>query len=233
MIYITGDTHGHQDRFDVFNRYLTKRDILIIVGDFSFIFRNNEKEHTFLDELANLPYKICFIDGNHENFDYLNCLPVEQWNGGKVHFLRKNIIHLMRGQIYTIKKHTFFTFGGAFSPTRHMGIKGYNWWEEELPSSKEYQEALENLKAHDFKVDYILSHTCPKSTIYYMNMVPVRGDRDLIEFLQMIENQVTYQHWYFGHFHIDKKINKMMTCLLFNMVNISNKKVIDTYYDNI
>ena len=26
-----------------------------------------------------------FLDGNHENFDFLATFPVEQWNGGKIH----------------------------------------------------------------------------------------------------------------------------------------------------
>ena len=50
----------------------------------------------------------------------------------------------------------------AFSPTWQMGVKGYNWWETELPNN---QEVLLNLKAHNFKIDYILTHTYPKSTV--------------------------------------------------------------------
>ena len=109
-----------------------------------------------------------------------------------------------------------------------MGVKGYNWWETELPNN---QEVLLNLKAHNFKIDYILTHTCPKSTVYYMNLPPIRGELDLTEFLQSIENQLSHKHWYLGQFHCEKKINKMMACLFFNMINLSNKKVIYTYYD--
>ena len=70
-----------------------------------------------------------------------------------------------------------------------MGVKGHNWWETELPNN---QEVLLNLKAHNFKIDY-------------MNLPPIRGELDLTEFLQLIENQVSHKHWYFGHFHCEKK----------------------------
>lgn len=229
MIYITGDTHGHQDRFVAFNRYLKKGDILIILGDFGYLFKNNQAEHDFLDYLSTLPYTICFIDGNHENFSYLNQLPVTYWNGGKVHQLKSNIYHLIRGQIFTIDQKTFFTMGGAFSITRHMGIKNYNWWEDELPRHQDYDEAYFNLEKHHFHVDYILTHTCPKSVIYQMDQIPVKGDMTLIEFLELIEKITDYKHWYFGHFHIDQKIAKNIDCLLFKMIELETKKQYDTY----
>lgn len=108
----------------------------------------------------------------------------------------------MHRQILTIKNIHFLLSEKAFSPTWQMGVKGYNWWETELPNN---QEVLLNLKAHNFKIDYILTHTCPKSTVYYMNLLPIRGELDLTEFLQLIENQVSHKHWYFGHFHCEKK----------------------------
>lgn len=37
-----------------------------------------------------------------------------------------------------------------------------------------------------------------------MNLLPIRGELDLTEFLQLIENQVSHKHWYFGHFHCEK-----------------------------
>ena len=71
MIFITGDTHGEQSRFRAFLDYgeatWTKDDILIVTGDFGYVFRNDVMENRFLNELAERPYTICFCDGNHEN----------------------------------------------------------------------------------------------------------------------------------------------------------------------
>ena len=73
----------------------------------------------------------------------------------------------MHRQILTIKNIHFLLSEKVFSPTWQMRVKGYNWWETELPNN---QEVLLNLKAHNFKIDYILTHMCPKSTVYYMNL---------------------------------------------------------------
>ena len=49
-------------------------------------------------------------------------MPVSEWNGGKVHFVRPNVIHLMRGQVFTLQGQTYFTFGGASSHDIQDGI---------------------------------------------------------------------------------------------------------------
>ncbi len=58
MIYITGDTHG--DYYDLLNRIepysLGKDDILIVCGDFGFVWRSKRIEQ-YLIELMKLPLK--------------------------------------------------------------------------------------------------------------------------------------------------------------------------------
>ena len=74
------------------------------------MFHNNQKELDFLNKLAALPYQICFIDGNHENFNFWDSQPMIDWMGGKVqiHPKAKNVIHLMRGEVYTIENKKYF-----------------------------------------------------------------------------------------------------------------------------
>ena len=156
MIRVTGDTHGERDRFsdkmmEGMNAW-TEDDYLIVTGDFGFVFLNNEYEASFLDYLETLPFTICFCDGNHENFAAIYKYPVEQWNGGFIHRIRKNVIHLDRGQVFEIDGKKFFTFGGAYSRDRYMRIKDLSYWEEELPSDDDYKEANKNLKKHGYKV---------------------------------------------------------------------------------
>ena len=55
-----------------------------------------------LKPFSDLPVTVLFVDGNHENFDLLNAYPVEMWKGGKVHNIKPDIIHLMRGQVFEI-----------------------------------------------------------------------------------------------------------------------------------
>lgn len=143
MIHITGDTHGEQARIPLIEAQAPVRpgDILIVCGDFGYLFRNDEAEHRFLDQLAARDYTICFVDGNHEDFDALEALPEEDWMGGRVHRLRPNILHLMRGYVFTLEGKTFFTMGGAYSVDRHTRTPGRSWWPQELPRGEEYRRA--------------------------------------------------------------------------------------------
>jgi hypothetical protein len=224
MIFITGDTHGEQSRFRAFLDYgeatWTKDDILIVTGDFGYIFRNDVMENRFLNELAERPYTICFCDGNHENFPAIYEYPVKEWNGGRIHEIRPNILHLMRGQIFTIGGKTFFTMGGAYSRDKAMRIPGFSWWKEELPTNAEYKEATENLKAHDFKVDYIISHTAPSEIIRRMGITPDPHDAELTGFLEWVMYETDFKKWFFGHFHSDEEIGEKHRALLFDVVTV-------------
>lgn len=223
MIYITGDVHGDINRFgEAFipnETSLTENDYLIIGGDFGFIFLNDNEEKGFLDALAKKPYNILFIDGNHENFDVINEYPVEMWNGGKIHRIRENIIHLMRGQVFTIENKKFFTMGGAYSIDKYMRKKGISWWPQELPSDEEYKEATENLLKND-DIDYIISHTAPREIIRRMGYYPDPHDMELTGFLEWIMYEHKFTHWFFGHFHEDKNLDDRFTALYYDTIEI-------------
>ena len=109
MIYITGDTHGDFSRF--FHTeledpgILTRNDYVIICGDFGGIWLGDERDNERVDPLEELPYTVLFVSGNHENFEALAKYPVVEWHGGKVQFIRPNVIHLMRGQVFDIDGH--------------------------------------------------------------------------------------------------------------------------------
>lgn len=94
---------------------ICSKDNLIICRDFGFIFDDDDVEKEWLAELEHLPYIILWIDGNHENFKAINKYPVELWNGGKIHRIRKNILHLMRGQIFVVDGYKIFTMGRDYS----------------------------------------------------------------------------------------------------------------------
>ena len=221
MIILTGDTHGEQSRFDTLllqgEANWTEKDTLIVTGDFGYIFRNNAFEHVFLNELEKKKYTICFCCGNHENFDALYQYNVENWNGGKVHRIRKNVYHLMRGQIFTIEGKKIFTFGGAYSIDRYMRSEHYSWWKQELPCSEEYEEAIENLKRHKHEVDLVVTHTAPTELIRRMGFTPDHHDIELTGFLEWIMYEVKYKEWFFGHWHKDAWIDQKHRAIWFDI----------------
>lgn len=216
MIYITGDTHREQDvaKINPDDRFLqgkemTEDDYLIIVGDFGFIYDGGKGDKFWLDWIESLPWTTCFIDGNHENFDLLNEFPQELWHGGKIHRIRSNIVHLMRGEIFDIEDIKFFCFGGAPSHDAQYRVSNVNWWQEELPTLEEMKHAKEKLDEVNWKVDYVLTHEVyqghPLSSKYETNMNNYGPEYyDLKPFLKEIEEKLDYRVWLHGHYHVDE-----------------------------
>ena len=224
MIYVTGDTHGEQKRWEKqIHPILRSGDTLIVAGDFGVGFWGDRErsEETFYDWIAEQPYTVLFVDGNHEIFPKLASYPEEVWCGGKVHKLRHNLLHLMRGEIYEIEGMSVFAFGGAYSVDRYRRKEGFDWFKEEMPSEEEYENARRNLARCHYSVDYIITHTCPAETVEYMARLPEYGisnmvaeERDLQNFLSEICGMTSYKGYYFGHFHIDREFWKGQTAVL-------------------
>ncbi|MGE9999142.1 hypothetical protein ACQRC2_10855 [Catenibacterium mitsuokai] len=171
------------------------------------------------------PWTTLFVDGNHENFELLDDYPVSSWHGGKVHFIMESVVHLMRGQIYTIDGLTFFTFGGGYSCDIETRVEHRSWWQQELPTTQEWNEALNNLLQYNFHVDYIITHDCPFhiKELLHTRTIPCNLDdytlphlRNIDEVMDDIEQQVTYKLWFSGYFHIDQTIYKHV--ILFNTI---------------
>lgn len=222
-MYITGDTHGNQILWDAcINSFLKPWDTIMVPGDFGIGFFDGRywSEEMFYDYLEEQPYTVLFCDGNHENFYKLNAYEVKEWNGGRVQFIRKNVIHLMRGEVYEIDDKKIFVFGGGFSIDKDYRVPGKSWWPEEMPNNEEYETARKHLEACGYKVDYIFTHTAPANTVEYMSRMnmgiknTVIEESPLIGFLQWVEEKTEYKKWFFGHFHIDRELWKNQIAVL-------------------
>ena len=226
MIYIIGDRHGEEDGFSEEKlpgqSLWTANDIAIVTGDFGYVMRgekNNLPEKNKLDALARKPYTILFCDGNHEGFDYLEQYPEEVRYGAPVRRIRDNVFWLQRGYIYTIEGKTFFVMGGAYSIDKAFRLEYYNicwekiWFHQELPNADEYHRAIEALSSAGHKVDYIITHTAPRSIIPRITGgYPDPHDSELTGFLDWVYHDCTFQLWFFGHFHTDVFVNDQMRC---------------------
>lgn len=224
MIYVTGDTHGRIDisklntkRFPE-GKNLTKKDYVIICGDFGLIWNNDNEDKYWQKWLEEKPWTTIFCDGNHENHHLLAEYPVENWNGGKIHRISNSIIHLMRGQVYTIEDKKFFVMGGAMSIDKHYRVPNISWWEEEVPSYKECEEGFNNLEAQNWEVDYIITHTGPQDVLQAV-MGHVEPD-PTSRYLNNIMHNTKFKHWYFGHMHIDKTILGKYSFLYYEIIPI-------------
>lgn len=227
-----------------------ENDFIIVCGDFG-IWCKTEQEMWELSRLACNPYTILFVDGNHENFDrlYSDEFEVVDYHGGKAHKICDNVYHLMRGYVFEFCGKTFFTFGGASShdiqngvldvkdydneielfkdyrARTHLGemlrVNHYSWWRQELPTEDEMQLGLKNLKEHNFKVDYIITHCAPQQVVEKY----ICGDfhRDyLTMYFDEIMNKVEFTTWFFGHYHMEHNFDDKFQVLYTNYVKISS-----------
>ena len=206
MVYITGDIHGDFSRFtSPAAKRLKAGDILAVCGDFGFFWDDSKQERRLRAKLEKLPYTIAFLDGRHENFTLLDQYPVTEWNGGRVQEVGKNLLHLMRGEIYEIEGESYFVFGGGESPDHAFRTEGVGWWEEEMPSAREILNGADNLEKAHFQVDYVLTHEpSGRSSGYLSADTPLNG---VNVFLDRVEDNVTFQCWFFGCLHLDKTIS--------------------------
>ncbi len=224
MIYVTGDTHCRMDfqklrTLSQQHKELTKKDYVIIAGDFGGVWFKSDLEKD-LNLYSSLRFTVLFVDGNHENFDLLNAYPVSEWNGGKVHKIREDIIHFMRGQVFEIECRKIFTFGGATSIDRAFRQEGKSWWKEELPSFEELDEGFKNLEKYNYKMDYIITHSCDEKALWYPPLRTRQFQMDIYPenaFLSNFEEKVEYKHWYFGHYHMDGQLTERKT-VVYNQI---------------
>lgn len=175
----------------------------------------------------------------------MNGYPVREWHGGKVHELRPHVLHLMRGQVFEIDGKTIFTFGGASSHDISGGIletddpefkakkkvldsgdqpyriNHLTWWEQELASEEEMEEGRNNLRKHDYTVDYIITHCCSTSTQIELGRKGIyKADRQT-DYLEFIKNYANYKMWFFGHYHDNKNVNEDEILIYEQIIRIS------------
>ena len=205
MVYVTGDTHGDYSRFQ--NSVIKKagpNDVVIVCGDFGFFWDDSKQEQKNRRKLANLKCTVAFVDGCHENYDMLESFPVSEWNGGKARVIEPNLIHLMRGQVYTICGKKFFTFGGGHSQDFEYRT-AENWWEQERPTYNEILNAADTLKEHDNSVDYIITHEPPASLKDCLR-IDMMQRLEVHAFFEDLMTGCRFQQWYFGKCHLNRYV---------------------------
>lgn len=225
MIYITGDTHGDIDirklttRNFPQQRTMTKDDYLIICGDFGLLWDDSPSEHYWLRWLSKKPFTTLWIDGNHENFDMLKQKPYQHKFNGIVQEVAPSVFHLMRGYVYTIDNLRFFTMGGAMSHDKIYRREHYSWWQEELPSSADIVRAWSLLKTSNWNVDYVITHCAPTTIVNQISTL--HTPEAFTDCLETISQSITFKHWYFGHYHIDKSFDDKFTAVYNNIIKIN------------
>lgn len=223
MVYVTGDMHGCLERFyDREFRKLKKGDVLIICGDFGYIFDGSKTQEQVIDYLSKRKFVTAFVEGTHDDLETIGRCRVTVWKGGKVHRIKGNLLHLMRGQIFEIEGNSFFTFGGGESADRDLRTENDLWWRSEEPTAQELADGAKALDDYGCNIDYIITHEPP--SLVKSAMLLRRGDIDHVNklngYFEEIGRSCTFKHWYFGSLHEDRQITSHYTCVFKKIIPV-------------
>lgn len=229
MIYVTGDMHGDLERlYDREFRKLKSGDVLIVCGDFGYIYGGSKDEKAVINYLSQRKFVTAFVDGTHDDLTRINRCRTTVWKGGHVHRIKGNLLHLMRGQLFDIDGTTIFTFGGGESIDKDMRIETGLWWREEEPSPLEMAQGAKTLDETGCKVDYIITHEPPSLVKSSMLMRAGLADRvnKLNGYFEEIGRSCEFSHWYFGSLHEDRAITDRYTCVFRKLIPL--EKTVNT-----
>lgn len=216
-IFITGDTHGTFNRIKQFCEKFetTISDTMIILGDVGLNFWGDIRDTIQKEFVSKLPITLFCIHGNHENrAENLSCYHTVSMYSDAVLVDPQypNIVFARDGGIYDFNGQKAVVIGGAYSVDKPTRIaNGFGWWLDEQPSQLIKDRVEKHLENNGWKVDVVLSHTCPKKYEPIETFkTHIEGvDKSTEEWLDTIEDRLTYKEWYCGHYHINKSIDKI------------------------
>ncbi len=217
-IYLTGDTHGDFHELVTLTRSIgiTNRDLLIILGDVGVNFTNEIRDVYSKSSLSLIPAAILCVHGNHERRptspDIRWQYEEKEWMGGTVWVEKEfpTILFAKDGCHYHVNERTLFVIGGAYSMDKPLRLRmDYPWFPDEQPSEEIREFCMSELEKHGWREDVVLSHTCPYDLRPLDKLMPgldeSKVDSSTELFLQKIRERITYNKWYCGHWHIDRK----------------------------
>lgn len=244
MIYVTGDIHRTKDIAKLrANRWsegqaLTRDDFVVVCGDFGAIWGKRDLANgggALLRWWEDQPWTTLFLDGNHENHDLMDALPVEHRFGTPVHAIPgcPHVAHLMRGYVYDLpltpaKTVRCLAMGGARSTDRAWRCEGESWWAREMTSDAEYDRCTASLEAAGWRVDYVLTHELPADlrsrALDWHSYAELASVVDpLSNYLQWVYDTLdrdALRMWYAGHYHVDRMVADKVRVLYQDVVRM-------------
>lgn len=220
MIYLTADTHGKYRRIMEFleSGAITPNDVLIILGDAGFNYDAVPGSGLKRKAPVNVwGIPVLCLQGNHElRPEHIDSYREIPWNGGVVYQEAKypNLLFAKDGECYIIDGKRVMVCGGAYTVFKEYRIaRGLPWYADEQPSEAIRQRVEARLDSMDWRVDLMLTHTCPAKAVptekYISGVDQSTVDKSTEEWLDRIEDRLDYDAWYCGHWHIEKQVGKI------------------------
>jgi hypothetical protein len=166
-IGLLGDTHGDIMFSMRSANTFAKRGVTSVLqlGDFGFW--GDQRSQQALNDLdyclARLKQIWYVTPGNHEDYNYLDSLPVEDDGWQQI---RPNIMLAPRGHRWTWEGRSFVSLGGAPSVDRQWRLRDMNhpkarksWWHQEAITDEDVQKVVDGGVA-----DVMVAHDAPFGT---------------------------------------------------------------------
>lgn len=118
------------------------------------------------------------------------------------------------GEVFDLDGKKAIVMGGAYSVDKMIRLMyGYGWWPDEQPSEEIKRDVERKLDELGWKVDVVLSHTTPLKyepvEVFLKGIDQSKVDKSTEEWLDGIEDKLDYGKWYCGHYHTEKKIDRV------------------------
>ena len=217
MVYYIGDIHGKVTKVlnAVKNCGITRNDVIVILGDAGINYGGNDRGDACVKRTLNdTGITIFSIHGNHERRPAsIPTYKTKEWRGGTVWFEEDypNLLFAKDGCIFDLEGRRTMVIGGAYSVDKFFRLEtGAKWFPDEQPSPEIRIQVENALEAEGWQIDQVISHTCPAKFTPIEAFIPWLDqstvDRSTEEWLDAIEDKLTYQRWLCGHWHIDKAV---------------------------
>ena len=173
--------------------------------------------------MRKFPGTVFCIHGNHEaRPSTIEGYKQKEWNGGLVWYEEEfpRLLFAVDGEVYRLNGKDYIVIGGAYSMDKYERLrrqeKGellWMWFDDEQPDDAIKQYVEKTLEKHQWKIHGVFSHTCPykymPQELFLSNYDQSSVDDCTERWLDEIEEKLTYDIWYFGHFHGNRTIDKM------------------------
>lgn len=174
--------------------------VIVHTGDFGYLF-----DEDTLDDYQRYAFRadliIMFVDGNHEDLDWLLDQPIDPESGVRV--LRDNVWHLPRGYRWEWLGMSFLALGGASSIDKAYRKEGVSWWPQEVITREQADAVMADGPAdimicHDTPAGYEVPGLLP-SSMWSKHRLQVCADHRLL--LREIVKVVRPAYIWHGHYH--------------------------------
>lgn len=163
-VLVCGDLHGDARHTQYLAVEARRRDIDLIIqlGDWGFKGFDRPGKPALVGltrMLSHQGVKMWFLDGNHDDHDWLRELA--RTSNNEPVDVNDQIRYLPRGSTFDLDGVSCMALGGAYSIDKEWRIQhNAGWWPQEMISLRECHQAIDNGKAAEVKI--MFTHDCPE-----------------------------------------------------------------------